>query len=68
MTCQGDIADGLAVLAANILTLVAFVLLVAAAVATIRDGTTRRLARRTWILVAVIFLVVSTWLRFMALD
>lgn len=52
--------------AANILTLVALILLIASAVTTIRGGVGTRTARRTWLLVAGIFLLVSTWLRFMA--
>jgi hypothetical protein len=48
--------------ASVVLTIVALVLIVAATVTTIR-GTSTSAARRTWLLVAGIFLAITAWLR-----
>jgi glucan phosphoethanolaminetransferase (alkaline phosphatase superfamily) len=62
LTIDGNASDHVSMNASLWLMLVAGLLLLAALLSTIR-GTGSWPARRTWLLVAGIFLVVSMWLR-----
>jgi hypothetical protein len=62
LTIEGHTGDQSSMDASVPLTIVAGILLVATLVSTIR-GTASWPARRTWLLVAGIFLAISLWLR-----